>query len=131
MTRVPVSLRVAAVLVWVSAFGLGITCLIAIRSLAAGHGIATVLGYPAYGRGAFERHGLPTTLPLVAGFLLICMAEAVVGWLLWCGRKAGAIYALVLLGPGAVYWWGFDLPYPPIAALVRTILIVVGWSRLV
>lgn len=130
MNHVPVSLRAAAVLVWVSAFGLGITCLIAIRSLAASHGIATVLGFPAFGRGAFERHGLPTTIPLVLGFLLICVLEAVAGGLLWSGRKVGAVISLVLLVPGAVYWWGFDLPYPPVAALMRAILIVVGWSRL-
>lgn len=128
--RAPSSLRAAAVLLWISAVGLGVTCLIAIRSLAAGRGIATVLGYPAYGKGAFERHGLPTTLPLVWGFLVICVLEAVAGWLVWSGRKAGGVLANALLVPGAVYWWGFDLPYPPMVASIRTILLVVGWTRL-
>jgi hypothetical protein len=35
-----------------------------------------------------------------------------------------------LLVPGAVFWIGFDLPYPPIIALARTVLIVLSWSSL-
>ena len=127
---VPISLRVAAILVWISAAGLGVPCIMAIRNLSAGRGIPLVLGFPAYGGGAFERHGLSTTIPLLLGFLLVCLLEAVAGWLLWGGHRSGAILALALLVPGAVYWWGFDLPYPPIAAAVRVILIVLGWSGL-
>jgi hypothetical protein len=56
--------------------------------------------------------------------------EAVAGTLLWSGQRNGAILALVLLLPGAVFWVGFDLPYPPIIALVRTVLIVLSWSSL-
>jgi len=29
-----------------------------------------------------------------------------------------------------VFWVGFDLPFPPIIALVRTVLIVLSWSSL-
>jgi hypothetical protein len=127
---IPISLRFAAILVWISAVGLGVPCIMAIRNLAAGRGIPLVLGFPAYGGGAFERHGLSTTIPLLLGFLLICLLEAIAGWLLWGGHRSGAILALALLVPGAIYWWGFDLPYPPIAAVVRVILIVLGWSSL-
>lgn len=127
---VPISLRAASILLWFSAVGFGVPCLIAIQSLSAGRGIAFVMGYPTYGSGPFERHGLPTTVPLVFGFLLVCLLEAVAGWLLWGGHKSGAILALALLVPGAVYWWGFDLPVPPAAAVVRTLLIVVSWSSL-
>lgn len=127
----PTSLRVVAVLLWFFALGFGVPCLIAIRSLSAGRGIPLVMGFPAYGAGPFEQHGLPTTIPLVLGFLLVCILEAVAGWLLWGGHRAGAILALALLVPGAVYWWGFDLPIPPIVAIVRTILIMVNWSRLI
>lgn len=127
---VPASLRVAAILSWILAVGLGVPCLMAIRNLSVGRGIPLVLGFPAYGGGAFERHGLQTTIPLLAGFLLVCMLEAIAGWLLWGGHRAGGVLALALLAPGAVYWWGFDLPYPPIVAVVRTILVVLGWSSL-
>jgi hypothetical protein len=128
---VPTSLRAAAVLVWISSVGLGVPCVMAIRNLSIGRGIPLVMGFPAYGGGAFERHGLPTTIPLLLGFLLVCLLEAVAGWLLWGGHRSGAILALALLAPGAVYWWGFDLPYPPMAAIVRTVLIVIGWSSLI
>jgi len=129
--NVSVLLRIASVLVWISALGLGIPCIMAIRNLFAGHGIPFVLGFPAYGEGGFERHGLATTIPLLIGFLIICIAEACSAWLLWGGHKTGAILALILVIPGAIYWWGFDLPYPPIAALVRTILIVFSWTSLI
>jgi hypothetical protein len=35
-----------------------------------------------------------------------------------------------MLLPGALFWWGFALPLPPIFALVRTILIVLGRQSL-
>ena len=122
--------RVAAGLLWLSTFGLGIPCLLCIRSLRAGRGIATVFGYPAYGQGPFEQHGIPTTVPLVVGFLLICILDGIAGWLLWEGHRSGAIMGTILLVPEAVYWWGFALPFPPIAAVVRTVLIAVEWRHL-
>ncbi|MCO6451671.1 MAG: hypothetical protein J5I90_12880 [Caldilineales bacterium] len=129
--NVPISLRVAAAISWLFAFGLGIPCLMAIRNLAIGRGIPLVFGFPAYGGGAFERHGLPTTVLLLVGFLLISILELIAGYLLWGGYRSGAILAIVLLVPGAVYWWGFDLPFPPIAAVIQTILIILGWSSFI
>jgi hypothetical protein len=123
-------IRIAAVLLWVNAFGFGLPCLYAIRNLATGRGIPTVMGFPAYGGGPFERHGLPTNIWLLAAFLLVCMLEGVAGYLLWGGHKTGAILALALLPAGAVFWWGFALPIPPLLALVRTILILFGWHSL-
>jgi hypothetical protein len=128
---VPILLRAAAILSWFLALGLGVPCLMAIRNLSRGRGIPLVLGFPAYGGGGFERHGFPTTIPLVAGFLLVCIFEALAGGLLWGGYRAGAILALVLLVPGTIYWWGFDLPYPPIAAIIRTVLILLAWQGLI
>ena len=123
--------QAAAIFVWVSAVGLGIPCIMAIRNLRAGLGIPFVFGFPAYGGGAFERRGLQTTIPLIAGFLLVALLEAVAGWLLWHGQRLGAITSIALLVPGAVYWWGFDLPYPPIAAVARVVLIVLAWPSLI
>jgi len=126
-----ISFRIASVLLWISTVGLGVPCLMAIRNLLSGRGIPTVLGFPAYGGGGFERHGLETSVPLLLGFLAVCLAEGYAGWLIWNGYRAGAVLALILLLPGAVYWWGFYLPYPPIAAVIRTILILLFWSSLV
>lgn len=127
---VPLSLKIAAFLLWFNALGFGLPCIAAIRNLLSGRDIPYIMGFPAYGRGPFEQRGLYTTVPLVAGFLLVCILEGVAGWLLWSGYRTGAILALVLLIPGAVYWWGFALPVPPILGVVRTILIVLSWSTL-
>ncbi len=128
---IPISIRAAAIALWISGVGLGIPCIMAIRNLSQGLGIPLVLGFPAYGGGAFERRGIATTIPLLLGFLVVCLLEVAAGWLLWGGHRSGGILGLVLLVPAAVYWWGFDLPYPPILAVLRVILIVVGWSSLI
>lgn len=123
-------LRVAAILHWFIAIGLGVFCFPAIRNLLIGRPIPLVMGFPAYGEGPFERVGIPTTIPLLLVFLLVCILEAVAGFLLWGGYKSGAVLALVLMPVGGVFWWGFALPIPPIFALVWTILILLGWQTL-
>ena len=123
-------IRAAAVLLWISAFGFGVFCVPAMRNLLTGQDIPYVMGFPAYGRGPFERVGIPTTVPLLAGFLVVCVVEGVAAWLLWSGYRAGAILAMVVLPFGAMYWWGFALPFGPVFAVVRTVLIVVGWGSL-
>ena len=130
MMTVPALLRVAAVLHWFIAIGFGVFCFPAIRNLLVGRDIPIVMGFPAYGRGPFERMGIPTTVPLLATFLLVCGLEAFAGYLLWGGYKTGAILALILLPLGAVFWWGFDLPIPPFFAAVWTILILMNWHAL-
>lgn len=125
---IPALIRVAAFLHWFIAVGLGVFCFPAIQNLLNGRDIPLVMGFPAYGRGPFERVGIPTTIPLLAVFLLVCVLEAVAGVLLWGGHKSGAILALVLLPAGAVFWWGFALPIPPVFALIWTILILLNWS---
>lgn len=114
----------------INGVGFGLPCVLAIRSLLAGRGIPFIMGFPAYGRGPFERSGIATTVPLVAAFLLVCSLEIAAGGLLWSTDKIGAILALVLVPLGAVFWWGFALPIPPIFALVRTVLIVLNWRNL-
>src|SRR5690349_3973697 len=123
-------LRIAAFLHWFVAIGFGVFCFPAIRNLLNGQPIPIVMGFPAYGSGPFDRVGLPTTVPLLIGFLLVCILEAVAGFLLWQGSRSGAILALILLPAGGVFWWGFSLPIPPILALVWTVLILLGWQAL-
>ena len=123
-------LKAAAVLCWIDAVGFGVFTIPAMARVWAGRDIPMVLGFPAYGQGPFEDHGIRSTVPLLAGFLAVCVLEGVAGWLLWEGSRTGAILALVALPLGAVYWWGFALPIPPLLAAVRTGLIVAGWDRL-
>ncbi len=117
-------------LCWLNAVGFGVFTIPAIANVWAGKGIPIVMGFPAYGRGPFEAHGITSTVPLLAGFLVVCVIEGVAGWLLWGGHTSGAIIALAVLPAGAVYWWGFALPIAPVVALARTVLLVAGWSQL-
>ena len=123
-------LRLAAILLLISGVGFGVFCIPAIRNLLIGRDIPTVMGLPAYGRGPFERVGIRTTVPLLAGFLLVCILESVAGLLVWGGSKVGAILALALLPAGAIFWWGFTLPFGPIFGLLSTVLILLSWQRL-
>lgn len=84
---VPALLRVAAILHWIIAVGFGVFCFPAIRNLLMGRDIPIVMGFPAYGRGPLERVSIPTTVPLLAAFLLVCILEAVAGFLLWGGYQ--------------------------------------------
>ena len=127
---VELPLRIAAIFLWINGIGFGVFCIPAIRNLLMGRDIPIVMGFPAYGRGPFERIGLPTTVPLLAAFLLVCALQVVAGVLLWGGSKVGAILALALLPAGAIFWWGFALPFGPIFALLSTFLIVLGWANL-
>ena len=126
----PIALRVAAGLLWFSAVGFGVPCLIAIRSLAAGRDVPTVMGFPAYGGGPFERHGIQSSVWLVAAFLVVCVLEGVAGALVWNGRLAGGVLAVATLPFGALFWWGFALPIAPLLALARTVLILLSWRDL-
>jgi hypothetical protein len=127
---IPTLLRAAAILHWTVAIGFGVFCFPAIRNLLIGRDIPIVLGFPAYGHGPFERVGIPTTVPLLAAFLMVCLLEAVAGFLLWRSSVSGAVLALVLLPVGGFFWWGFALPIPPIFALVWTVLILLSWHAL-
>ena len=69
------------------------------------------MGFPTYGGGPFERWGIPTSIPLLAGFVAGCIAELLVGAVLWSESTSGLWLALALLPLELVYWIGFALPY--------------------
>ncbi|WP_328988855.1 hypothetical protein OG394_21770 [Kribbella sp. NBC_01245] len=123
-------IRTAAVLCWFNAIGFGVFTIPAIARVQAGKDLPIVFGFPAYGQGPFENHGIKSTVPLLAGFLAVCLVEAAAGWLLWGNHRTGAILALAILPAGAIYWWGFALPIPPLVAVARTALLLAAWPKL-
>ncbi|WP_091383949.1 hypothetical protein [Actinokineospora alba] len=127
---VPVAFRVASVLLWFTALGFGLPCVWVIRNLLTGRGLPILFGFHAYGGGPFERWGPRGMAVMLFVFMLVCGVEGVAGWLLWGGHTAGAVLALALLPVGALFWWGFALPIPPLLALVRTALILLNWRAL-
>ena len=116
--------RAAATLAWISGLGFGLPAVFGLRYFVEQHEVWTFMGFPTYGGGPFERWGLPTSVPLLAGFIAVCAAELVVGVLLWSGRSIGLSLAIGLLPFELIYWIGFALPYGPIAGAIRTIAVI-------
>ena len=89
------------------------------------HGdVWTFLGFPTYGEGPFERWGVPTSVPLLLGFVAVCAAEVVVGVLLWRDGPVAPWLALALLPVELVFWIGFALPFGPVLGVARTVLVI-------
>jgi hypothetical protein len=84
----------------------------------------TFLGFPTYGGGPFESWGWPTSVALLLGFVAVCVAEVVVGVLLWRNAPAALWLALALLPFELVFWIGFALPFGSLLGLARTALVV-------
>lgn len=124
------ALRAASVLLAFTGLAFGLPALWGMKSLAAGEGVPLVFGFPAYGGGGFARAGIDSTVPLVGAFLAVCVAEIVAAWLVWHGQVMGGWLALLLMVPGAVFWWGFDLPFPWVLGAARTLLLWYGWGAL-
>ncbi len=126
----PTMIRIAAALNVVIAVGLGVFCIPAIGNLALGRDIPLVMGFPAYGHGPFERIGIRTTIPLLVLFLAVCIVQGVAGIQLWGGHRSDGVLSLVMVPVAGVFWWGFALPIPPIAAVVWSSLILLNWQWL-
>jgi hypothetical protein len=127
--------RLAGVCGVIGPLGFGGFTIPAIVSVAQGHGIIYVWGNPTYGDGPFERIGVPTTVPLLVGFLAACLVQLVGAGLLICLRPSGFIVLPAGMLLSAVFWWGFDLPLAwlgaalTLAFLVAARLVYRGASR--
>ena len=90
-----------------------------------GH-VWTFVGFPTYGDGPFESLGIPTSVPLLLSFTLLCAAEVLAGAFLWGRRDAGVAMSVVLLPLGIIFWLGFALPFGPVLGVAATVLALVG-----
>lgn len=118
--------RVAAGLAWISGVGFGVPGVYGTVHLARYGDVWHFLGFPTYGEGPFESIGIPTTVPLLAGFTTVCAAEVVAGSLLWRRRCGGLGLALALLPLESAYWLGFALPFGPLLAATRTVAVLIA-----
>ena len=125
------AVRGAAVLFWLISAGFGLYAFPAAAHLLQHRELpVTSFGFRAYGGGWFERFS-PETFALLLGlFVGICAVEAFAGWMLWTGSRAGGVLTLALVPIEIVFWSGFAVPIPPIAAVIRLGLLAAGWSAL-
>lgn len=81
------------------------------------------LGFPTYGGGPFERWGVPTSVALISGFVLVCVAEVVLSVMILAGVPGARVLAVALLPFELAYWVGFALPFGPPLGIARTLLL--------
>lgn len=122
-------MKAAAVLVWTSGFGFGVPGVIGLRYFAQQGEVWAFMGFPTYGDGPFESWGIPTSVLLLSGFIAVCAAEVAIGFLLWGGGTSGLWLALAILPFELFFWIGFALPFGPIFAVVRSVLVIVALAQ--
>lgn len=111
-------------LAWLSGLGFGLPAIQAIRYFAEQDAVWTFMGFPTYGQGPFEEIGVYTSVPLLVAFLSVCIAELVMGWLLWTGQRTGPAVSFGLFPIELAFWIGFALPLGPVFGLLRTWLLI-------
>jgi hypothetical protein len=125
------AVRGAAALLWVVAAGFGLYAFPAAAHLIQHRELPmTPFGFRAYSGGWFERFSPEMFAILLGVFVGLCAVEAFAGWLLWTGSRAGGTLTFVLLPLEIVFWTGFAVPIPPVAAVLRLGLLVLGWGAL-
>jgi hypothetical protein len=121
---------VAAGLLVCSGLGFGLPGVWAIWRLHSTGEVWTLLGYPTYGDGPFDEHGVTTTVPLLTAFTLVCALQVVAGIRVWHARRDGGVLALALVPLGGLFWWGFALPFGPLLGLAAAALVLRAWRDL-
>lgn len=128
---VPPAGRAAAVLLWIVAAGWGLSApWLMWWVLARGRlPVLPIIGEPNGGpfyfnlsRGVF--------VALLAVSFVLALAQGWAAWLLWAGKRSGALLQFGLLPVEAAFWYGFALPIPPLLAIVRLVLTALAWRGL-
>ena len=127
----PPAAKAAAGVMWVYAACFGLPAIpVAVYLLRAGRlpwlfGAFPMYGGPWYDSGQTERFAAQ-----LGAFLVALLAVSWGGWLLWRGWRAGAVLAVATIPLEALFWYGFALPFPPLLALIRVVLVITAWPRL-
>lgn len=116
----------AAICSLVLGLGFGIPGILGTLHFARTGEVWTFMGFPTYGGGPFEAIGLATSVPLLIGFVLVCLVEVVVGVMLLLNVPHAATVSYLLLPFEFALWIGFALPFGPPLGMARTILLVLA-----
>jgi hypothetical protein len=127
----PQSARVAAGLLWTVAAFWGLPALwliwwILIRDRLP---VLPFIGTPDGGPFYFHLSRAAFAVVLLMSFLL-ALLQSHAAWLVWIGKRSGAVIQFGLLPMEALFWYGFALPFPPLFAVIRIALIAKAWRNL-
>jgi hypothetical protein len=106
--------------------GFGLPAIVGTLHFAQAGDVWTFLGFPTYGGGPFEGLGLPTSVPLLVAFVLVCLAEVAVGVMLLLNVPHAAPVSYLLLPFEFAFWIGFALPFGPPLGIARTVLLLLA-----
>jgi hypothetical protein len=114
----------AALLSLALGLGFGLPCVSGIKHFSRTREVWTFMGFPTYGGGPFESAGIPTSTPLLSGFLTVCAAEVVLAGLIWKRHRQARLLSVLLLPVEMLFWIGFALPFGPPLGIARTALLL-------
>lgn len=106
--------------------GFGLPAIVGTLHFAQAGEVWTFIGFPTYGGGPFEQLGIETSVPLLIGFVLVCLVEVAVGLMLLRGVPHAATVSYVLLPFELAFWIGFALPFGPPLGIARTSLLLLA-----
>ena len=123
--------RAAAVVTWAYAAGFGLAAPpVAVYLIREGH-LPSFLGlFDSYAGPWSESVDNRTFIALLSAFMGVCTVTAGSGWLIWRGRRSGAVLNLALLPVEAIFWVGFALPIPWLCGAARVALLAAAWKSL-
>ena len=124
--------RIDAVITWVYVAMFGVPAIpIVAYHLSTRGGLPMFFGlFPMYGGGWADRFSAGAFSALLLAFLLVTMVTAFAAWLVWLGRRVGAVLSLALLPVEIVFWVGFELPVPWVVGIARVVLLLLAWKSL-
>jgi hypothetical protein len=130
-SAVPAASRAAAVLLWIVAAGWGLSApwlmwWVLVRGRLP---VLPIIGEPNGGPFYFN-FSRGTFVALLGASFLLAFVQGWAAWLLWAGKRSGALLEFGLLPVEAAFWYGFALPIPPLLAIARVILTLVAWPDL-
>ena len=112
-----------AIVTWAYASGFGLPAPIVAGYLRTHGQLPSFFGLFDLYEGPWSARLSPTQFSvLLIAFLGVSGAAAASGWLLWQGRRSGAVLNLALLPVEAVFWIGFALPFPWLTGVARAVL---------
>lgn len=124
-------MRLAATQAWLLGLGFGLPAAYGTWHYATQGYVWTFMGFPTNTAGPLLlRVGIDTSVLLLGAFVAVCLAEVVMGGLLWTQRRAGAVLSLALLPVELAFWIGLVLPFAPLVGIPRVVLTLIAWPSL-